>query len=91
MPDPCFLTVISIVRSFEWGAICRLQAGSDHFREERKLGWDRLRAPKLLRRVIDVKAGDTLEATVLLPDLRVGQRLPLSYVQAEIGLWSEWQ
>jgi hypothetical protein len=84
-------TVTVVKQSFDWGCICVLSSNGTHFRDERKLGWDRLRAPKILRRIIDLKPGDTFEATLMRPGLKLGDSLSLADVEPEIGLWSAWQ
>jgi hypothetical protein len=83
-------TVTAINQSFDWGCVCTLSSNGTCFREERKLGWDRLRAPKMLRRVIDLKHGDIVEATLLRPRTMVGDVLSLADVGAELSLWSDW-
>jgi hypothetical protein len=83
--------LIEIRHAFDWGCVCVLLCHGAHFQEERKLGWDRLGGPKMLRRVIDLKPGDTFEAMLLRSQAKVGDTLSLAEVEAEISLWSDWQ
>jgi hypothetical protein len=84
-------TVTVVKQSFDWGCVCTLASNGNHFREERKMAWDRLGAPKMLRRVIDLKPGDIVEATLLRSRPTVGDILSLADVEAQTSLWSEWQ
>ena len=89
--DNSFFKVVSIEQNFSWGVVCRIEILSDCFREERKFGWDRLGAPKLVKRCIKLKAGDALNVTLMRPGLKTGDLLQLELIEAEAGLWSQWQ
>ncbi|GGI74641.1 hypothetical protein GCM10007973_09410 [Polymorphobacter multimanifer] len=91
MDDAPSFTVVSIDRHFRWGSVCRLEIDGNYSAEENKLGWDEFQAPKLMRRAISLKARDTITATLMIPELKPGDRFSAIQLITDLYLWSEWQ
>lgn len=88
MTEPASFIVVALIRSYAWGAACRLRLDGDVQRHEKRWGHDRIGGPLIHSRSFDRPAGWEVEVTLVSRGLKVGDRLPVDEIINTAKLWT---
>lgn len=77
---PPSFTVLECLRTYAWGAKCRLRLDTDVRRDDVRWGYDWMGGPKIEDRSVHRPAGWEVEATLTIPGLKPGDKVPLDTV-----------
>jgi hypothetical protein len=80
MDDQPTFTVIACLKRHTWGARCRLRLDADVERQDLRWGHDTLGGPIIIDRSFNRQEGWEVDATLLVRNLKPGDKVPLETV-----------
>lgn len=79
-------TVIACMRSYAWGAACRLRLNTDVNRKDLRFDWNHLGRPTIRNHGFSKPAGWEVDVTITIPGIKTGDQIAVDDVIAKAHL-----